>query len=107
MSEFYFPSFKSRAASGFYDRSWNDALSRKVLIKDIADGQFDNLDLIFCGSLETGRFTDVSKEIADEVLTFCLHESGMPHWELRGWLEEQLGVMSVQEALQELELVEG
>lgn len=84
---------------GFYEIGKKHSTSREQIIRHIAGWQWDDLDKVYVAS--NGTFRDATREIAQAVLDLICREYSAPCHELRGWLETNLGINKVGNAIAE------
>ena len=93
---------QGRRVTYFAERDMNDA-GRDTTIADIHKRQVEGVQRVYEGDLETGKFRDVSVEIAEEVLARLSADQHEPNGDLLDFLEEHLGTQTMAEFCRELE----
>lgn len=82
-----------RRKTGWHPLDMEQSVHRTQLIRDIAGWQFEDIDKVYEAS--DGVFRDVTQDIAEAVMDLLVTDRSVPCWELRGWLEDILGIRSV------------
>lgn len=92
---------QGRRVTYLAERDMNDT-GRDATISDIHKRQVEGVQRVFEGDLSTGKFRDVSFEIAEEVLARLSADQQEPDGDLLDFLEEHLGVQALAEYSREL-----
>jgi hypothetical protein len=83
----------ARHPSGHYapERDESELLSRDKTVKDIYDGQVEDVARVIVFNLARGTCRDATVEIARDVAGLHFTEQTEPAWERRDWLHRVLG----------------
>lgn len=89
-----------RRSKGFYERD-EARMGLKDTVHDIASGELENVDRVYCGNLAMNSFQDVTEDVARAVLNYQLDRGCEVEGPVLDFCEEHLGVAVVNEAIRE------
>ena len=82
---------RHRAGNYAPEREETDLVSREQTIRDIYEGQIEEVASVFAFNPGRGTCRDATAEIARDVAGLHFTEQTQPHWRRRDWLHKVLG----------------
>lgn len=82
---------RHRAGNYAPQREQTDLVSRERTVRDIYEGQIDDVASVFVFNPARGTCRDATAEIAREVASLHVREQAPPHWRRLCWLHRALG----------------
>jgi hypothetical protein len=82
---------RHRAGNYAPEREETDLVSREQTIRDIYEGQIEEVARVFAFNPGRGTCRDATAEIARDVAGLHFTEQTQPHWRRRDWLHKVLG----------------
>ncbi len=83
---------RHRAGNYAPEREETDLVSREQTVRDIYEGQIEEVARIVAFDPGRGTCRDATAEIARDVAGLHFTEASEPHWRRRDWLHKVLGV---------------
>jgi hypothetical protein len=82
---------RHRAGNYAPEREESDLVSREQTVRDIYEGQIEEVASVFAFNPGRGTCRDATAEIARDVAGLHFTEATEPHWRRRDWLHRVLG----------------
>jgi hypothetical protein len=91
LGDHYLVIARHRAGNYAPEREETDLVSREQTIRDIYEGQIEEVASVFAFNPGRGTCRDATAEIARDVAGLHFTEQTEPHWRRRDWLHKVLG----------------